>query len=77
MPHKTDPTLTPAAVAIYEAVRQAVHDFAISPSQSELATATSYSIQTVRNALALLRQKGYVDFEKFGARAVSAPRIRS
>lgn len=70
MTYKIDTELTDFDVKVYEALRQAINDFGMSPSNMELQHACLTSSATVYKAIRKLRRKGYIIAPKFHARAM-------
>lgn len=63
-----DPTLTLLQEKIYAIVKEAWCDHGFAPSQVEIRNAAHCSITTVVKGLKVLKDKGYVTQQKFGAR---------
>lgn len=68
-----DTDLPPAFVAIYGALREAILNHGICPSQKELCRALGYSLQTIRVAYIALHRKGYIQRGFYKARSITIP----
>lgn len=68
-----DTDLPPAYVNVYNALREAILNHGICPSQKELYRATGYTIETIRRAYATLHRKGYIQRGFYKARSVTLP----
>lgn len=71
MPIVVDPSLTPAYIEVYNAIREAILRHKIAPSQTELRRALGCSSTTVVNALRELKKRGYIEQQKFAVRGLS------
>jgi len=78
MPVIVDPSLTPAFIEVYHAIREALIKHKIAPSQKELRDAIGCSNTTVIKAISALKKRGYLDQQKFTARGLTLadPEIR-
>jgi hypothetical protein len=65
-----DPTLTPTAIHVYEAIRTCWLTYNAAPSQYELRVACRCSSTSIQKAFKALREKGHILVPKFGVRAV-------
>lgn len=73
MPLIVDPSLAPATIEVYNAIREALIKYQIAPSQPELARAVGCSGTTVVKALSALRKKNYIDHQRYTTRGVTLP----
>lgn len=71
MPTVVDPSLTPAYIEVYNAIREAILHHKTAPSQTELRNALGCSSTTVVNALRELRKRGYIEHQKYTVRGLS------
>lgn len=78
MPVIVDKTLTPAYIAVYNAIREGIVEHDLCPSQTELRKAIGCSSTTIVNAVRELKARGYITQEKFVTRGISLvdPNIR-